>query len=133
MSKFVPARASLAALAFALAIPFQAQAAETDADVVQADSTAQADAAAQSAGEAARDAAAATRAAGEAAAQAIAGEATDPAAPAFVDTEKMRDVIESSRSMSAETKAEILQLLDAAALDPTKLDAALAKYRAALQ
>lgn len=45
----------------------------------------------------------------------------------------MRDVIESSRSMSAETKAEILQLLDAAALDPTKLDAALAKYRAALQ
>ncbi|MFN6985445.1 MAG: hypothetical protein ACK4OI_11440, partial [Rhizobium oryzihabitans] len=45
MSKFVPARASLAALAFALAIPFQAQAAETENGAAQADSAIQADAA----------------------------------------------------------------------------------------
>jgi len=45
MSISVSARASLAALAFALAIPFQAQAAETDGDAVQADSVDQADAA----------------------------------------------------------------------------------------
>ena len=91
----------------------------------------------ESAGAAAEDAARATRAAGQAAAQAIAGEpapdAAPDAAPAFVDIEKMRDVVETSRSMSDQTKAEILQLLDAAALDPSKLDAALVKYRAALQ
>lgn len=54
-------------------------------------------------------------------------------APAFVDVEKMRDIVETSQTMPAEVKAEILQLLDAAAIDPSKLDAALVKYRAALQ
>lgn len=62
-------------------------------------------------------------------------EQADPAeaAPAFVDVEKMRDIVETSQSMPAEVKAEILQLLDAAAIDPSQLDAALVKYRAALQ
>lgn len=78
---------------------------------------------------AAADRAAATQTAEQAATQVIPAEP----APAFVDVGKMRDIVENSSSMSAEVKVEILQLLDAAALDPTRLDDALVKYRAALQ
>lgn len=119
--------ADQAQIAAEAAIAAADRAARAAAEVDQAP-----DAAVQDAGQAALDAARATRAAGHAAAQAIAEEGA-PAAPAFVDVEKMRDVVESSPSMPAEVKAEILQLLDAAALDPAKLDEALVRYRAALQ
>lgn len=115
--------------------PATAAPAPTGSDAAnQAEAAAEAAIAAAEAAIAAADRAAAGIAgATDSAAQGTAAADPAEAAPAFVDVEKMRDIVETSQSMPAEVKAEILQLLDAAAIDPSQLDAALVKYRAALQ